>query len=250
MVRNPYTSIFLKKIKTTHRGALVSLAILAGLGYVYFSPSLNQLAGNTFFGNVPMLYNVKLARFFFERSSYPLFGKPVPYAHYQLSRTYFIEGKFREAISEAEKELNFYPDHFRTYYILGLTYGYLNKVEKAIGMFSKYIESVPTSWAARNDKAWLQFRVGDIDGALVTIQPVTYARDNPWVQNTYGTLLMNKKRYREARIAFSYAKQYSEKLTEESWGKAYPGNDPRIYGVGLSAMRLSIENNLKLLENK
>ena len=39
-------------------------------------------------------------------------------------------------------------------------------------------------------------------------------------------------------------------MTEEAWGKAYPGNDPRIYKTGLQAMKLSVESNLKLLEGK
>jgi tetratricopeptide (TPR) repeat protein len=240
----------LKRIRGTHRYVLLPLLILIVLGCVYFSPFLYQSLGNIFFGRIEALYNIKLAKVFFNLSAYPPVGKPAPYAHYQLSRTYFLEGKLQEAVSEAEKELSLYPDHVRTYYILGLTYGYKNDEKKAIDMFSKFIESNPTSWAARNDKAWLQFRTGDIDGALETIGPVTYAIDNPWIQNTYGTLLMNKKRCDEARAAFSYAKRYADKLTENSWGKAYPGNDPRIYGTGLSAMKLSIESNLKLLENK
>jgi tetratricopeptide (TPR) repeat protein len=228
---------------------LIFSVLLIGC-FLYFLPRISQVAGNLFFGKIYTLYNVTLAQVFFKQASYPLFGKSAEYAHYQLSRTYFIQGDLNTAISEVQKELEIYPDHTRAYYILGLTYGYMNEEEKAIGAFSKFIEANPTSWAARNDKAWLQFRIGDIDGALETIQPVAHAIDNPWVQNTYGTLLMNKKFYEDAKAAFEYARTAAHSMTEESWGRAYPGNDPRIYETGLRAMRLSIESNLKLLEGK
>ncbi len=241
--------MFKKLWKKYTRHIIIGVFIVfAGYG-ICFSSSLHQGIGNAFFGTLPKLYNVTLAQFFFEKSAYPLFGQSYPFAHYQLSRTHFIQGNFNVAIEEAKKELDIYPDNIRTYYILGLTYGYMNQERKAIEAFGKFIEYNPTSWAARNDKAWLEFRIGDIDAGLQTIQPVAHDINNPWVQNTYGTLLLNKKMYEEAKIAYLYAKKASEQLSETSWGKAYPGNDPRIYGIGLSAMKLSIESNIKLLEN-
>ncbi len=239
--------MFIIKIKG-YKFAIISSIFISFFIFTFLSTSFQQKVGNLFFGNVPSLYNVNLAQFFFEKSAYPLFGKSEPYAHYQLSRTNFIKGNLVVAIEEAEKELEIYPDHIRTYYILGLTYGYMNQEKKAIEAFGTFIESNPISWAARNDKAWLEFRIGDIDAGLQTIQPVAHNTNNPWVQNTYGTLLMNKKRYEEAKVAYLYAKKASDQLSEKSWGKAYPGNDPRIYGIGLSAMKLSIESNIQLLE--
>lgn len=223
---------------------------LIALLYFLFSSSAQQATGNLFFGGNQKLYNVTLGQFFFVQASYPLLGKPVPYAHYQLGRTYFIMGNLQAALDEFNKELSLYPDTERSYYMLGLTYGYLNQENKAIENFQKFIDWKPTSWAARNDMAWLQFRLGDIDGALKTIQPVADLTDNAWVQNTYGTMLMNKKRYKEARIAFNNAKKAADVLTPTEWGKVYPGNDPRIYASGLTATRLSIESNLKLLDTK
>lgn len=236
-------------MQTKNRNILYLLCLLSIFALTQFS-KLNLVTGNLFFGNMPVLYNVQLANFFFFQSANPPFLKPSQYSHYQLSRTYFIKGELSLALSEIKKEIELYPQNTRAYYILGLTYGYMNEEEKAIEAFSKFIEVNPMSWAARNDKAWLQFRIGDIDGALSTIEPVSHDTNNPWVQNTYGTLLMNKDRYAEAREAFIYAKTAIEKTTEEEWGRAYPGNDPRIYGVGLNAMKLSIENNLKLIETR
>lgn len=220
------------------------------LSLLILTSIFNQKMGNIFFGEVPVLYNVRLAQLFFEHSSYPPFGKPASFAHYQLSRTYFIQGNLLEARIEAEKELELYPDNKRTYYILGLTYGYIGQEEKAIKAFEKFLEWKPDSWAARNDRAWLQFRVGDIDGALATLEPVATWRKIPWTQNTYGVLLMNKGRYIEAKEAFLNAKRDADNMTEAQWGIAYPGNDPRMYSAGLAAMRASIEENLKLIDEK
>lgn len=209
---------------------------------------VNLYIGNIFFGKFSSVYNVNLAQKFFKNAVYDFHGKPAEYAHYQLSRTYFIKGKLVEALFEAQKEIQEYPENYRTYYILGLTYGYLNLPDKAIISFEKFIENKPESWAARNDKAWLEFRIGKIDDALATMEPVASQTDNPWVQNTYGVLLMNKKRYKEASQAFTYAKNAADRLTPSEWGNTYPGNDPRVYRSGLEAMKYSIQTNIDLLE--
>lgn len=219
---------------------------ILSIGVLLLFPGLHFWAGNMFFGEKPSLYNVEIAQRLFFFSAYPLIIEAPEFAHYQLSRTYFITGQFDLAVEEAKKELELYPDNKRTYYILGLTYGYMNREQEAIVAFSSFIDANPSSWAARNDKAWLQFRIGDVDGALSTIEPVSEIR-NPWIQNTKGTLLLNSGRLEEAEEAFMLAAEIVEAMTEEEWGMAYPGNDPRIYATGLSAMRTSIADNLSLV---
>ena len=213
-------------------------------------PSFSFSIGDVFFGKTKSLYNVKLAQFFYYTATHPIGSESPPrYAHYQLSRTYFIEGKLEKALEEAEQELSIYPDSLSTYYILGLTYGYMGRTHEAIDMFSIYIKAHPETWAGRNDKAWLQFRVGDIDGAMQTIEPIAKNfKYTVWVQNTYCALLINKKRFTEAKEACGYAREAANKMNNEDWGHAYPGNDPRIYMTGLSAMKLSIDHNLTLIE--
>lgn len=227
---------------------LPGLILTALLLVIVFSTPVHYKVGGLFFGESPALYNVILAQFFFEHATNPLIGRVPPYAYHQLSRTYFIQGELTVALDLAYKEIALYPEHKSTYYIIGLTLGYLNREEEAIEAFGKFIEYKPESWAARNDRAWLQFRIGDIDGALTTIEPVAIFTNNPWVQNTYGTILLNMSRKDEARIAFENAKRVADTMSEEDWGSAYPGNDPRIYGTGLQAMKTSIENNLVLLK--
>lgn len=222
------------------------LAIILSLVLI---PSFSFAAGNIFFGGISSLYNLQIARLLYKSAINPLFSKlPPRYAHYQLSRTYFIEGKLNEALDEVKKELEIYPDDTGSYYILGLTYGYMNRNHEAIDAFSKYIETHPGTWAGRNDKAWLQFRIGDIDGAIRTMEPIAEQfKYTVWVQNTYCALLINKKDFVSAKKTCNYAKDAVNKMTEKGWGHAYPGNDPRIYNTGLQAMKLSIEQNLELL---
>lgn len=245
-----YKKNSIQKFIKHKKNLLPAFILLVGAVLIFESASISQRMGNLFFGGTPALYNVTFAQFFFRQAAYPLLGKPMKSAHYQLSRTYFIQGNLYTALDEVKRELEIYPENTRAYYILGLTYGYMNKEDKAIEAFSKFIETNPTSWAARNDKAWLQFRIGDIDGALTTLKPVAQATKIPWIQNTYGALLMNKGKYREAEEAFLNAKRVADTMTEESWGIAYPGNDPRIYATGLNAMKLSIDENLAITQKK
>lgn len=233
-------------------GKIATASLITILILIFLFPAFSFSLGNVFFGDVGPLYNVQLAQFLFKQAAYPALSQSsVPYAHYQLSRTKFISGDFFAALDEARTELRLYPEHTGTYYILGLTYGYMNRNHEAIDAFSRYIETHPNTWAGRNDKAWLQFRIGDMAGALETVEPVvaSYPR-TPWIQNTYCALLINQDRLAEAEIACNNAREIIQGMSDKDWGYAYPGNDPAIYGVGLEQMRQSIEQNLELLANK
>ena len=239
-----------KKIGNIALGILRLTFVTICVIYIVTSSTVNKKIGDLFFGYTPILYNVNLANFFFTQAAYTPIKPTAFFAHYQLARTYFIQGQLGAALFEINQELKLYPENKRSYYMLGLIYGYMDEEKKAIDAFGEFIEWKPESWAARNDKAWLEFRIGDIDAALETITPVAHLTDNPWVQNTYGVLLMNKKKYKEAEQAFAYAKITVDKLTEKEWGEVYPGNDPRIYKEGLLATKTSIEGNLKLVKQK
>lgn len=233
-------------------GKLFLIVTVIFLAVVFLSPNASFKMGNLFFGDIPQLYHVQTAHFLFKRAAYPVFRQtPAPYAHYQLSRINFIQGELYSALDEAKAELERYPEHTGTYYVLGLTLGYLNRNHEAIDAFSRYIETHPGTWAGRNDKAWLQFRVGDIAGAMETIEPIAENfRRTPWVQNTYCALLINQNRLAEAEIACDNAREVAMQMDGADWGYAYPGNDPAIYDTGLEMLRRSIDENLRLLANK
>ncbi len=228
------------------------LLLLALFGAIFWSP-VNLALGNLFFDHSAKIYNLTLAQFFFKNSSVGIFTIPSLSTNYQLSRTYFIQGEFSKAIESANKELQLYPKNCRTYYIRGLTYAYINNLDKAIEDFETFnTMCVKDSWAGHNDLAWLYFRKGDLKKALLTVEATVFTGTNslnPWIQNTYGTILMNVGRYEEAERAFRVALERASTMTADNWGDAYPGNDPAIYAQGLFSMRESIAQNLKILES-
>lgn len=241
-----------KKITNSKKILLIVLTCLIFVTLVLVSPITNVRIGNLFFGKVPTMYNVNVAQFFFKRAASPFFGNTPPFTNYQLSRTYFIQGDFDNAIYYANKELDLYPENCRTHYIRGLTYGYMNDLDNAIEDFETFNTScVKDSWAGHNDLAWFYFRKGDIEGMLRTMEKVVSKNEtNPWVQNAYGIALLNLGRYEEAVIAFKKALTVANAMTEKDWGVAYPGNSPRIYERGLLNMRKTLQENLKVATEK
>ena len=78
------------KIKNYKKILILSFLVLFATVIVFYSSSVTYKIGNVFFGNISKLYNVEVSQFFFKKSAYPLIGTSTPFAHYQLSRTYFI----------------------------------------------------------------------------------------------------------------------------------------------------------------
>lgn len=195
-------------------------------------------------------YDLDLAEYFFIKANEK--EKPEQWVNYQLSRINFIRGDLNSAVSFADKELELYPDNCRTHYVRGLAYGYIDTDEslnQAILDFEKFNTCFPNTWAGHNDLAWFWFRKGNMEKVIEVIEVVIEKnKKNPWLENTYGTALMNVGDYKKARIAFDSARKTAELMTEEVWGIAYPGNDPAVYQKGLSAMRESIEKNINELE--
>ncbi len=116
-----------KTLITGSAGILVACVLLA--------PQTYRSLGDIFFGRVPALYNVNLAQLFYTYAAYPPIGASAPFAHYQLSRTYFIQGLFDRSLDEVYKEIEEYPEHYRSFYILGLTLGFMDREEEAIEAF-------------------------------------------------------------------------------------------------------------------
>lgn len=212
--------------------------------------------GNQFFGGKiykTTLYDIDVAQTFFELSDDSK-DKNIKWLDYQLSRIHFIRGDLTTAISYADKELITHPDNCRTHYIRGLAYAYRDTneaLDQAINDFETFNICFPGTWAGHNDLAWFWFRKGNMEKVIRVSEEVTGKYpNNPWIQNTYGTALLNVGRYAEAEKALLAAKGAADAMTEEMWGVAYPGNDPRIYSKGLNAMRKSIDDNLKTVNEK
>lgn len=228
---------------------LIFVSIVAVLYFLINRQKIMFSLGNEFLGG-KFTYNVDLAQKLYLGSI--LSGnKDVIWSNYQLSRTYFIQGDFTNAIIYANKELENFPENCRTHYIRGLAYGYAGMMEPAITDFEKFIQCFPDEWAGYNDLAWLWFRQGNMDKVIEVIEKISYKYPyNPWLMNMYGTALMNKGEYERALEALQKAKYSADKMTEEDWGKSYPGNNSKIYQYGLTSMRNIIDANIEHIKSK
>ncbi len=168
-------------------------------------------------------------------------------AYYQRGRVFFIQGKFISAITDIRTVLELDPEFKKAYYMYGLISGYMKNSEQAIYGFSEFIKRDDFNWAGYNDLAWIYFKKGDFEKTReVAKKGLERAQTNPWLNNIYGTALLNLGDKAGAKQAFEIAKNESDKLDPESWGEAYPGNNPGIYAQGLAETRSVIEHNLAL----
>lgn len=208
-------------------------------------PKLFFEIGNSYFGQ-GKVYDIQKAETAFKKAVElrPDFLE----AHYQLGRVYFVRGKFDSALIEIEKTLEINPEFKKTYYMYGLINGYKGSLEQAELGFQEYIKRDNFNWAGYNDLAWVYFRLGDFEKTRDTAKKgLEKAPNNPWLNNIYGTALLNLGKKNEAKTAFEDALKYSESLTAEDWGQSYPGNDPKIYEKGLEETRTVIKHNLQLV---
>lgn len=201
--------------------------------------------GNYYFGGSAD-YDAARAEEFFRRTI--TIDPSYPGAHYQLGRVLFIKGDLYAAERELDEEIKLHPDFWRSHYVRALIRGYRHDFTGAITEFEEFLRYKPESWAAYNDLAWVYFRMGEYEKVKeVAKSGLRYAPDNPWLNNSLGIALMNVGDNEGARAALSRAQKAVMHMTLEEWGRAYPGNDPRVYGQGLEAMRSSIKENLALL---
>lgn len=200
--------------------------------------------GNYYFGNPA--YDLKKAEKYFNCSlelDGDFFG-----SHYQLARIAFVKNDMVDALRHINQELTLHPDHIRAYYVRGLVYGYGGILNKAEEDFQTFIEWKPSSWAGRNDLAWIYFQMGEFDKALIQIEAaLQFDPDNAWLLNSKGVALMNLGEVERARDTLERALAAARRMTAASWGRAYPGNDPVLYEDGIRHMTMTIQNNIALL---
>ena len=181
---------------------------------------------------------------------------------YHLGDIDFIYSRYTLAIEKFNINIELYndvdsQDIMRTYYMRGLTYGYMKRFEEAETDFLKIIEwhkdkpLDPKEWALYVDLSWIYFQQGKYEDMKSLIKEgIKVFPDNPWVLNMYGLALLNTGSGKESKPIFEEALAESQKLTEEDWLNAYPGNDPRIAREGLNEMLTAIERNLELVANE
>lgn len=182
-----------------------------------------------------------------------------PLVWHQYGRTDFLVGDFHNAIFKFEKQIEYFGDALpNVHYMLGLTYGYLARETKAAddwaraeAEFRTYLEFDPVSPWARTDLSWVLFSEGKYEDMKPVIEEGLLVQPrHPWLLNMYGLALLNTGDREGARLFFTSALEQARALTVESWGMAYPGNDPEAWPIGLEEMRKTIQENLNIATSR
>lgn len=227
------------------------LALLINHG----NADLSMQLGNYYFGGViraeggPTTYDLTKAKRAFLRAVE--IDERVAWGHYQLARVYFVEGDFDRALTEINRELEFFPYNKRSLYIRGLIYGFRGEaedLERAYSDFSEFISWAPTEWAGYNDLMWILLKQAEYISVKTVgdraFQHVPDADRNPWILNSVGVAHLNLKEYKEAEDFFLRALAAAKQLSVPEWLAAYSANDPVTAIDGLGAFIEGIQKNL------
>jgi tetratricopeptide (TPR) repeat protein len=172
-------------------------------------------------------------------------------ANYQLSRIHLTEGEYELAYKEVSQEIKLYPNNFKAYYVRGLIGGYLEKFDQAEKDFRFFIanqQNNPRRWAGYVDLSWVLIRSGQFDQAVGLLDNIDEEfKENPWVLANQGLAYYKKGDYEAAGSILEKAAQEAEKITEEDWLQAYPGNDPSTAKRGPDEIKAAISYNLLLV---
>jgi len=192
----------------------------------------------------PVLYDIERSRYFYAKSA--TLDPTYPYVQHQLARIAFLEGDYNVALWRINREFAVNPNpHPSSQYVRGLIYGYMGQYGNSIEGFRAYLEADPTNWAAVNDYAWVLLKAGRQEEALAAIEEVIALwPKNPWLLNSAAIAAYEVGEYERARGYAERAAEHVRGLTKREWLVAYPGNDPRIAGDGIAALKKSILNNM------
>lgn len=217
-------------------------------------PETLYLLGDYYF-TVKEVYNIDCARLAFTKALKQ--GGPFSaWLLHQSGRIDFLQSRYGDAIYKFEQEINLFGEEIpNVYYMLGLTYAFMamdhGKPEAWIEsekQFKKYLEFDPSSPWAHTDLSWVlysQEKFSEMEE--VTTEGLSSHKFHPWLLNMHGLALMNQGEYLEALSFFEKAEDEAFSLTPEQWGIAYPGNDPRLYEVGLEEFRSAITTNIEIV---
>lgn len=172
-----------------------------------------------------------------------------PYVHHELARVYFLNGDFDAAELHATIEIQNHGDESpRAYYVRGLVRGFQGDYEGAVFDYAQYLKFDPHNWAAINDYAWVLLKSEHFEEAIIaSARGLQFFPDNAWLLSTNSVALAEQGYAGPARAQAEAAVVAAQKVTEEEWLKAYPGNDPRIASDGVAALRSATELNAQML---
>ncbi len=201
-------------------------------------------------------YDLITAQYYYEKAIAED-PKMDPQLWYQSGRVDFINGDFDSALAKFEQQIVHFGDRIpNVYYMIGLTYGYkaretgnAEEWQKGAEAFETFITYAPSSPWPRVDLAWIYFSQGRYEDMIPVLEEgLQHRPENPWLLNMYGLALLNTGEKEKAHTTFSFAYEQALKLSELDWGRSYPGNDPKTWGLGLQEFRDLINKNVILSE--
>ncbi len=197
-----------------------------------------------FDANNPSAYDIDRAQYFFELAATK--DVNIPYLYHELARVSFLRGNFHTALAQINFQISLQGDTTpNSYYVRALIEGYMGRYDAAAQDYERFLRSYPHNWAGINDYAWVLLKAGrahDAERALA--KGLQYFPDNPWLLNSEATALYELKKYPDALVAVQRAAINIRNLTEAEWLTAYPGNDPKIAGLGVAAFKKAVEDNM------
>lgn len=195
------------------------------------------------------LYDMPFAQKAFGKAI--LINPAMPLAHYMRARVEFIRSDFAKALSDLNKELALYPENKRTLYMRGLVYAYRGRsgdLIRAEEDFRSFVAWAPREWAGYNDLAFVLAKGRRYEDAATVLREGIVKADggaeNPWLWDALGVMELNQGNPGEAIKALANAQTFATSLTDSSWQRAYPGNNPTKAHSGVEAMQIGIARNL------
>ncbi len=190
------------------------------------------------------LYDIDKAEYFYQKAA--ALDPSYPYVNHQLARLEFLRSRFPQAMQYINKQIALNGDATpNSYYVRGLIEGFRGNYEDSAKDYERYLESDPHNWAAINDYSWVLLKAHRFaEAAEATDKGLVYFPENPWLLNSHAIALYELGRYGEALVEVQKAQDVVSVLSREQWLVAYPGNDPRIAELGVSAFKKAVEDNI------
>ncbi len=132
-----------------------------------------------------------------------------------LARAKMRQGELEEAEAGMKKALELAPESRQALLELAAAYEQAGRLDKAIDLYAQF----PDNAAALERRALLLIKTGHSEQALSPLEKLLAREpDNAGLRLTYGRVLRDLKRYREAAAQFNSAVQIKPDLAE-GWGE-------------------------------
>lgn len=207
------------------------------------TPSASQayIYGNRHFdASHAALYDIERAGYLFRKALEldPEYSN----ARHQLARIAFLKGDFSTALWYINKEIGSKSSVTpSSHYVRGLILGFMERYDEAAESFEAYLEQAPNNWAAVNDYAWVLLKDGRSAEALAVLENLLNKnQENAWLLNSAAIAAYELNDLEKAQEYIERASVLAGDVTREAWLAAYPGNDPRVAGEGIEALKEAI----------